>query len=66
MLQNSLPPQKNLVLEIEALLGTLEVSLVFMLRVSFKHLQLHYCSWFLVNTNTVHTTKRSPLRSSPI
>jgi hypothetical protein len=57
MLQNS-PSQKNLVLEIEASLRTLEVSIVFKLRVSFEHLQLHYCSCFLVNTNTMHTTKK--------
>jgi hypothetical protein len=57
MLQNS-PPQKNLVLEIEAPLRTLEVPIVFKLRLSFEHLQLHYCCRFLVNTNTVHTTKK--------
>jgi hypothetical protein len=57
MLQKA-PPQKNLVLEIEASLRTLKVPIVFKLRVSFEHLQLHYCSCFRVNTNNVHTTKK--------
>jgi hypothetical protein len=53
MLQNS-PPQKNLVLEIEPSLGTLEVRIVFKLRTRFEHLQLDL-SFFLVTS--VHTTK---------
>jgi hypothetical protein len=40
-----LPPQKNLVLEIEASLRTLEVPIVFKLCTSFEHLQLQ-CSCF--------------------
>jgi hypothetical protein len=57
MLQNS-PPQKNLVLEIESSLGTLEVPIVFKLRTSFEHLQLH-CSCFLVTAISVLSAKEN-------
>jgi hypothetical protein len=44
------PPRKNLVLEIEALLGTLEVSIVFKLRTSFEHLAVDFWSFSILCT----------------